>query len=105
MRDHIANFDWRDFILFIYIKSFEVRVKLLPLLSRDVQVKRFVVKEPQIVLIKSKQGRGNWEFTAKNTGKSSPEPAQKPTSEKTIEGLPIRSLTVGDFSVTKLPCL
>ncbi|MEJ2476965.1 MAG: AsmA family protein, partial [Desulfobacterales bacterium] len=34
-------------------------------------------------------------------GKSSPEPAQKPTSEKTIEGLPIRSLTVGDFSVTK----
>ena len=98
---HLGNppdFEATDFI---YIKSFEVRVKLLPLLSRDVQVKRFVVKEPQIVLIKSKQGRGNWEFTAKNTGKSSPEPAQKPTSEKTIEGLPIRSLTVGDFSVTK----
>ena len=98
---HLGNppdFEATDFI---YIKSFEVRVKLLPLLSRDVQVKRFVMKEPQIVLIKSKQGRGNWEFTAKNTGKSSPEPAQKPTSEKTIEGLPIRSLTVGDFSVTK----
>jgi len=98
---HLGNPPGFDATDFIYIKSFEVRVKLLPFLSRDVQVKRFVVKEPQIVLIKSKQGRGNWEFTAKNTGKSSPEPAQKPTSEKTIEGLPIRSLTVGDFSVTK----
>ena len=97
---HLGNppdFEATDFIS---IKSFEVRVKLLPLLSRDVQVKRFVVKEPQIVLIKSKQGRGNWEFTAKKTGKAPPETAQKPTSEKPLEGLPIRSLTVGDFSVT-----
>jgi len=97
---HLGNPPGFEATDFIYIKSFEVRVKLLPLLSRDVQVKRFVVKEPQIVLIKSKQGRGNWEFTAKNTGKSSPETAQKPTSEKSLEGLPIRSLTVGDFSVT-----
>ncbi|MDP4726325.1 MAG: AsmA family protein, partial [Desulfobacterales bacterium] len=97
---HLGNPPGFEATDFISIKSFEVRVKLLPLLSRDVQVKRFVVKEPQIVLIKSKQGRGNWEFTAKNTGKSSPETAQKPTSEKSLEGLPIRSLTVGDFSVT-----
>ena len=97
---HLGNPPGFEATDFISIKSFEVRVKLLPLLSRDVQVKRFVVKEPQIVLIKSKQGRGNWEFTTKNTGKSPPETAQKPTSEKPLEGLPIRSLTVGDFSVT-----
>jgi AsmA protein len=98
---HLGNppdFEATDFIS---IKSFEVRVKLLPLLSRDVQVKRFVVNEPQIELIKSKQGRGNWEFTTQKSGKSPQEPAQKPTSEKPLEGLPIRSLTVGDFSVTK----
>jgi AsmA protein len=98
---HLGNPPGFEATDFISIKSFEVRVKLLPLLSRDVRVKRFVVKEPQIVLIKSKQGRGNWEFTAKNTGKSAPGPAQKPTSEEPLEGLPIRSLTVGDFSVTK----
>jgi AsmA protein len=98
---HLGNPPGFEATDFITIKSFEVRVKLLPLLSRDVQVKRFVVKEPQIVLIKSKQGRGNWEFTAKNTGKSSPQPPRKPTTEEPLEGLPIRSLTVGDFSVTK----
>ena len=97
---HLGNPPGFEATDFISIKSFEVRVKLLPLLSRDVQVKRFVMKEPQIVLIKSKQGRGNWEFTTENTGKSPPETAQKPTSEKPLEGLPIRSLTVGDFSVT-----
>ncbi|MGD8675592.1 MAG: AsmA family protein [Desulfobacterales bacterium] len=98
---HLGNPPGFEATDFISIKSFEVRVKVLPLLSRDVQVKRFVVKEPQIVLIKNKQSRGNWEFTTKDTGKSSPETAQKPTSEKPLEGLPIRSLTVGDFSVTK----
>ncbi|MGW8185952.1 MAG: AsmA family protein, partial [Desulfobacterales bacterium] len=98
---HLGNPPGFEATDFISIKSFEVRVKLLPLLSRDVQVKRFVVKEPKIVLIKSKQGRGNWEFTAKNTGNPTPGTNQKPTSDKTIEGLPIRSLAVGDFSVTK----
>ncbi len=98
---HLGNPPGFEATDFISIKSFEVRVKLLPLFSRDVQVKRFVVKEPQIVLIKSKQGHGNWEFTAKNIEKSPPETAQKPASEKPLEGLPIRSLTVGDFSVTK----
>ena len=98
---HLGNPPGFEATDFISINSFEVRVKLLPLLSRDVQVKRFVVKEPQIVLIKSKQGRGNWEFTTQKSGKSPQEPAQKPTSEKPLEGLPIRSLTVGDFSVSK----
>ncbi len=98
---HLGNPPGFEATDFISIKSFEVRVKLLPLLSRDVQVKRFVVNEPQIELIKSKQGRGNWEFTTQKSGKSPQEPAQKPTSEKPLEGLPIRSLTVGDFSVTK----
>lgn len=98
---HLGNPPGFEATDFLSIKSFEVRVKLLPLLSRDVQVKRFVLKEPQIVLIKSKQGRGNWEFITKNAEKSAPETAQKPTSENPLEGLPIRSLTVGDFSVTK----
>jgi AsmA protein len=97
---HLGNPPGFEATDFISIKSFEVRLKLLPLLSRDVQVKRFVMKEPQIVLIKSKQGPGNWEFSTEHTEKSSPETAQKPTSEKPLAGLPIRSLTVGDFSVT-----
>ena len=38
--------------------AFEVRVKLFPLLSRNIEVKRFVMKGPKIVLEKGKDGRG-----------------------------------------------
>ena len=47
---HLGNpkgFKEKDFIS---IKSFEVRVKVLPLLSKTVEVKRFVLVEPRIVL-------------------------------------------------------
>ena len=52
---------------FVSIESFEVRVKLLPLLSRKVEVKRFVMKKPQIALIKRKDGVGNWEGIGKTS--------------------------------------
>ena len=45
---------------FLSVKSFEARVKLLPLLSRDVQVKRFILEGPRIVLEKSRTGQGSW---------------------------------------------
>jgi AsmA protein len=47
---------------FIHIKEFEARVKLLPLLSKEIEVKRFVVKEPRILLVKDKRGEVNWQF-------------------------------------------
>jgi AsmA protein len=84
---------------FIKVKSFEARVKLLPLLSRDVQIKRFVLNEPQVVLVKNKDGRANWE---------QPRPADKDASaEKTpsIEttsdgmGIPLSALTAENISI------
>ena len=46
---------------FVTIKSMEVRVKLLPLISKNIQVKRLVIEEPTITMIKAKDGAGNWE--------------------------------------------
>ncbi|MDZ4247203.1 MAG: AsmA family protein, partial [Dehalococcoidia bacterium] len=49
---HLGNpegFREKDFIA---IKSFDARVKLLPLISRDIQIMRFVVEGPRIVLEK-----------------------------------------------------
>ena len=48
---------------FVTVKSFEVRIKLLPLLSKDIQIKRFVLNEPRIVLIKNKKGYAKNFFT------------------------------------------
>ena len=81
---------------FVNVKSFEVRVKLLPLISKEVEIKRFVVEEPRIVLIKNKKGRGNWEQPKqqqKQTG--APQPGTGGAG-----GLPINALTVGNFSIS-----
>ena len=84
---------------FVKVKSFEVRVKLLPLLSKDIQVKRFVLDEPQIVLIKNKNGRVNWEQPKQQqTGTSAKKP-ETSNSPAGMGGLPIKALTVGNFSI------
>jgi len=45
---------------FLKVGVFEVRMKLIPLLFRDVQVKRVLLKKPEIFLIKGE--KSNWEF-------------------------------------------
>jgi len=85
---------------FVSVKSFEVRVKLLPLILKKIQVKRFVMDEPRINLVRNKDGRGNWER---------PEAQPKASAAKEVlpgagapagpGGLPISALTVGNFSI------
>ena len=91
-----AGFAEKDFVK---VKSFEVRVKLLPLLSKDIQIKRFVINEPQIVLVKNEKGLENW---------AQPKPAAKePSEEKTTPtettpdglGIPISALTAENVSI------
>jgi AsmA protein len=85
---------------FITLKSFEVRVKLLPLISRDIQIKRFVLNEPYIVLVKNKKGRTNWEQPkqqSKDTSK--PKEEKAPTDDSSGFDLPISALTVGNLAI------
>jgi AsmA protein len=100
---HLGNppgYKERDFLS---IKSFDARVKLIPLLSRNIQIERFVIDTPKVVLENSKEGRGNWE----GIGKPSEGAASKPSDEKargqqkeSHEALPIRGLKVGEFAIT-----
>jgi len=84
------------------VNTFEVRVRLIPLLKRHVEVSRFVIKEPQITLIKHKNGRGNWEAL----GPSGPAGEQKPSGEKTPPdssgggGPTIENLVINEFSIS-----
>lgn len=83
---------------FVNVKSFEVRVKLLPLLSKDIQVKRFILNEPYIALVKNKDGRVNWAQPDAAKDKSATEKEKKAPEPSTAEtGLPIKDLTVGEF--------
>ena len=83
---------------FLNVKSFEVRVKLLPLISKEIEIKRFVMDEPRIVLVKNKNGRGNWEQPKqqKEAAAKKPAPGDSPAG---MGGLPISALTVGNFSI------
>ncbi len=80
---------------FVSIKSFDVQVKLLPLLSKDIQIKRFVVKEPYIVLVKNSAGKVNWEISAEPT-----EPSQKESKKEKTSGFTPSDLTVSEFAIT-----
>ena len=84
---------------FVTVKSFEVRVKLLPLLSKDVQIKRFVLNEPQIVLVKNKKGLENW-VQPKPAGKDAAE-EKAPSTESVPGGLgiPISALTAENIAI------
>lgn len=98
---HLGNppgFDEKDFVS---VKSFEIRVKLLPLLLskfKDIQINHIILNEPRIALIKQKDGKTTWEWKEK-------EPAQSKKNEiKPVEGEPgeefsLKSLAVGDLSI------
>jgi AsmA protein len=101
---HLGNppgFKEKDFVS---VKSFEARVKLLPLLSRDVQVKRFILEGPRIVLEKSRTGQGSWEGIGKPSDEvpsKPPKKGEKPPEKGPGEGLPIKAIAVGEFAITE----
>lgn len=97
---HLGNppgFDQEDFVS---VKSFELQVELLPLLSRNVVVDRFLVDAPRIWLARNAKGRANWGSVAGAAKKvpAAPEPA-KVEAEFSAAGLPIQSLAVGAFDI------
>ncbi len=87
---------------FVSVNSFDVQVKLLPLISKDIQIKRFVVIGPKIVLEKKKDGQTNWQNLGKppkKTAEKKPEKKEEKTGGEPMEGLPIKGLAVGEFAV------
>ena len=85
---------------FVTAKSFEVRIKLLPLilsLFKEIEISRFIVNEPRIALVKTKKGAVNWEFPAADSG--SAEESDAPAGKTPSSGLPISSLVVNDFAI------
>ena len=91
---NVKGFEEKDFLK---VKSFEARIKLLPLLFKDIQVKKFILNEPRMVLIKNKDGRVNWELPPKT---AQPKKDEKIPAGKISEtSLPISALQVEDFSI------
>ncbi len=83
------------------IGSFEIRVKVMPLLSRKIEVKTFVVDKPVIHLEKPATGPANWEGMGrgKQAGDSKPRHGA-PEDDSRKGGMPVEALTIQNFAVT-----
>ena len=83
---------------FASIEALDIKVKLLPLLSKDIQLKRFIVKKPKITLVTRKNGTVNYDFSKKT--------AKETVREKKKDELPakqsptIKSFSVGEFLIS-----
>ena len=96
----LPGFKEKDFII---VKSFDVRVKLVPLLFKDIQIKRFILKGTRLVLETSEDGRTSWEFNTKTTPELSvktPTEIKKPRNAESGEGLALKAFTLGELAVT-----
>jgi len=89
---------------FAEFSEFEVRMKLLPLISRDVQVKHVVLKGLRLVLEKKPDGKVNWEFESGTEDGTETVPEEEASAEpeagESENELPIKTLEVGEISVT-----
>ncbi len=94
---HLGNpdgFGQRDML---FVKHFEVRLKVIPLLSKKIEVKTFVLDTPKIYLEKAKAGQANWMGMGKKEKQTSGSSQGKPSSGN--QSLPIEGLSVGNFSI------
>jgi AsmA protein len=90
----------------IAVKRFEARLRVMPLLSRRIEVSTFVVDTPRFFLEKAKDGKANWENIGPGATSGEKKTPEKKASGKqgeavgTSDGkLPIESFFVGKFSI------
>ncbi len=98
-----AGFGDQDFLS---VGRFEARVRLLPLISREVEVKRIVIEAPALALIKTKSGKTNWEFPAAGDtagtppDKTPPSDASAPGADPTLAALTAEEIAIRNGRLT-----
>ncbi len=101
---------------FVHVDDFEARVKVLPLLSKKVEINKFIVKRPEIFLEKSPKGNWNWQkLTEVNkpptalASEKTTAPVSSTVGKAPPQGIPegqdtggfaLQSIVVGEFSIT-----
>ena len=67
---------------FLKVESLDVQLDLLPLLSKQIEIKRFTLDGPELFLERNSEGEGNWEDL---TGSTSPATGGAAPGEKPVE--------------------
>ncbi|WP_323763106.1 AsmA family protein [Maricaulis sp.] len=93
----IANADGFGEEAFAEMREMRVGVRLIPLLSRRVEITEFVMVEPTIRLVQNRRGN-NWTFTAPDAGTAAPAPASSGGFVRGDGALPIEA-SFGDVRI------
>ncbi|HJS30689.1 MAG TPA: AsmA family protein, partial [Alphaproteobacteria bacterium] len=91
-----SNASWGSRPHMAQIKRFEAQVALLPLIWGNINVRRLVLIDPDIVLETDAKGKGNWEFdtAAKPTAPATPAASSAPGALPTFNAVEIRNAKV-----------
>ncbi len=73
---------------FLTIKNFQARLKVLPLLSKKVEIHRFIIDQPEILLTRNSSGVWNWQSTVPVEKKEASTSDVKPEPQSTAEAAP-----------------
>ena len=85
----------------VKISRFEVKVALLPLIRGNIDVKRFILKDPDILIETNKNGKTNLEFKSPEkapAAKKSPEAESKPAAAGQEE-VSLPALTINELEI------
>lgn len=89
----IANADGFDGETLARVGEADIGVKLFPLLSGSVEVDRFVLTEPDINLIRSRDGKVNWNLASTDTA------AAQEDASTNGNGRSVREVSLGDVRI------
>ena len=88
------NAPWGSRPEMVKLKRFEVQVALLPLISRKIEIKRFVLVEPDILIERDKKGRSNLAFEGARKGELKGDEEEKPSEGTTLPVLAFNKLEI-----------
>ncbi len=93
-----ANAEWGSRPELAKVKRFEVQVALMPLLDKKIEVKRFILVEPDILVETNKEGKLNVVMDAP-AAEPKEKPAEKQPSEKGEGAMELPSLSLNEFVI------
>ena len=90
----IGNPEWAKNKQMVKLGKLKIELALMPLLDRKVEVKQFVLEQPEIFLEKNKDAKGSWEF-------SKPSPSSGGGAEGSKDGAAPVEVKLGLFRITE----
>ena len=93
-----ANAPWGSRPDMVKIRRFEVVVALIPLIFRDIQVKRLILVQPDILLETDARGKGNWSLG--DAAAATPPPAKPGETKSGLAAIAVEKVRIEKGTLT-----